>query len=209
MRVETTHGYTDQIETCPHCGVNHVQVSVGAIGGWSDASRCFLASCQNRDCGKSVFYIRSLQTSQYAPGGQFGDVQFLYPFVGAAALDTTTLPDGVAEELKEAVTCSVVGALLSSMTMARRVLQRCLKDKGHSQHNLVQQIDAAKADGTIPIADEIRLYGNIGAHPDDDKMGCVTEENCDQLIEFTRLLIEELYVLPQKAALLRRNRTNT
>jgi hypothetical protein len=212
MKVEETPGYTDQIDSCPHCGVRHVQVSVGAVAQWSDDADCFLASCQNRQCGKSVFYIRKQTQAKRLIGHNLGDAVFLYPFVGSEALDASILPAGVPEEFTECVTCSVVGASLSSMTMARRVLQRCLKNKGHLQHNLAQQIDSAKADGTIPkryheIADEIRLYGNIGAHPDDDKMSCVTTENCRHLIEFTRMMIEELYILPQKAALLRKNRT--
>ena len=215
MKVNETLGHKDQIDSCPHCGVRHVQVSVGAIAQWSDDANCFLASCQNVQCGKSVFYIRKIRKNEQAKkpiGFNPGDAVFLYPFAGCEALDASILPAGVPEEFTECITCSVVGASLSSMTMARRVLQRCLKDKGHLQHNLAQQIDAAKADGTIPkryheIADEIRLYGNIGAHPDDDKMSCVTTENCRHLIEFTRMMIEELYILPQKAALLRKNRT--
>lgn len=159
-----------------------------------------------------MFYIRKNEQTKKPIGFNLGDAVFLYPFAGCEALDASILPAGVPEEFTECVTCSVVGASLSSMTMARRVLQRCLKDKGHLQHILAQQIDAAKADGTIPkryheIADEIRIYGNIGAHPDDDKMSCVTTENCRHLIEFTRMMIEELYILPQKAALLRKNRT--
>jgi hypothetical protein len=215
MKVNEIPGYKDQIDSCPHCGVRHVQVSVGAVAQWSDDATCFLASCQNLQCGKSVFYIRKNRKNEQTKkpiGFNLGDAVFLYPFAGCEALDASILPAGVPEEFTECVTCSVVGASLSSMTMARRVLQRCLKDKGHLQHILAQQIDAAKADGTIPkryheIADEIRIYGNIGAHPDDDKMSCVTTENCRHLIEFTRMMIEELYILPQKAALLRKNRT--
>ncbi|MBL8854815.1 MAG: DUF4145 domain-containing protein [Planctomycetaceae bacterium] len=152
--------------------------------------------------------------ARHLPGFKLGDVQFLNPFVGAASRDAPTLPARVPKEFKEAVTCSVVGALHSATKMERRVLQRCLNDKGHTRHHLAPQIDRAKADGTIPthyheIADEIRLYGKISAHPDDDKMSCVTKENWHQLIEFTRLIIDELYILPQKVELLRKNRNGT
>jgi hypothetical protein len=97
------------------------------------------------------------------------------------------------------------------MTMSRRVLQRCLKQQGFSEKTLEKQIDAAKADGTIPkryhsLADEIRKYGNIGAHPDDDNLALATAENAQHLLEFVNLLIHEFYELPAKADALMRQR---
>jgi len=121
------------------------------------------------------------------------------------------LPPGVREEFAEAADCLQFGSVLASMTMSRRVLQRCLKAQKFTQKSLGQQIDAAKDDGTIPnryhdLVDEIRLYGNIGAHPDDDNASLVTSENANQLLEFVRILIEELYVLPLRAKALQNNR---
>lgn len=159
------------LEQCPHCKVFHVHVGQQWEGTPShdpkDIWRVMI--CQNPTCLKLVL-IRDDHGKrfQYPPGN------FELP-------QDQKIPPGVHSEYREAATCLALGCYLSSMTMGRRVLQRCLKHQGFEQHTLAQQIDAAKADGTIPkryhqVADEIRLYGNIGAHPDDDNAGLANQE---------------------------------
>lgn len=213
MQVNVNQKITEHLEICPHCNVSHVQIAVSAHATWeSNKSTCFLGNCQNPDCSGPVFFIREHINATDGMGYRHGLVTFLYPFALSTGLDSSiSLPDRVVEEFQESIKCMAVGALLSSMTMSRRVLQRCLKDKGYSQHRLVDQINEAKKNGTIParyheIADEIRHYGNVGAHPSDDKASCVTNDNCHLLIEFTKLIIEEFYLLPHKATQLQANR---
>ena len=91
------------------------------------------------------------------------------------------------------------------------MLQRCLKEQGCGQRKLVDAIDHAIKDGTLrkqfhDIATEVREYGNLGAHPDDDQLASVTRENAEQVLEFARLLIHDFYEVPAAANTLRQNR---
>ncbi len=95
--------------------------------------------------------------------------------------------------------------------MSRRVLQRCLKEHGCTQHNLVDAIKYAGDQNILrkafhAVAEEIRQYGNLGAHPDDDQLANANRENTAQVLEFARLIIHDFYEVPAAAGKPRQNR---
>ncbi|MCH7726019.1 MAG: DUF4145 domain-containing protein [Planctomycetes bacterium] len=190
------------LEQCPHCGVAHVNTAHAwhAGQGGESAVAWYVEKCQNPECQKFVLVImEGEKVSGTYPTGRYE--------LGAKLEVSKEIRD----EYREAGTCLGAGCCLASMTMSRRVLQRCLKHQGFEQRTLNEQINAAKNDATIPrryhaLADEIREYGNIGAHPDDDNLELVTPENAMQLLKFTELLIQEFYELPDQAESLRRQR---
>ena len=99
----------------------------------------------------------------------------------------------------------------ASLVMSRRVLQRCLHDQGCTQNKLVEAINHALQTNILrkafhPLAEEIRQYGNLGAHPDDDQLQNANRESAHHVLEFARLLIHDFYEVPASAALLKKNR---
>ena len=58
------------------------------------------------------------------------------------------------------------------------------------------------------LANEIRQYGNLGAHPDDEQLQNANRDSASQVIEFARLLIHEFYEVPATAIKLRKDRTD-
>ena len=77
---------------------------------------------------------------------------------------------------------------------------------------MVDAIDAAVKNGVLrksfhPLAEEIRHYGNLGAHPDDDQLKNASRDTASQVLEFSRLLIHEFYEVPALASKLKTNRT--
>lgn len=187
------------IEKCPHCEVSHVQTHKhfelrGRKGDWR------VLECQNPECGGFIF------------ARVVGDeLEEMYPAVNFRLKDDLGVSDEIRREFEEAGKDLANGCYLSSMTMSRRVLQRCLKEQGHSEKHLAVQLESAKKDKTLPtryhiLADEIREYGNIGAHPDDDQALNVTKENAERLLEFTRILIHEFYELPAQVKQLEQSR---
>jgi len=77
----------------------------------------------------------------------------------------------------------------------------------------VDAIDHAMQQGILrktfhAIATEIRQYGNLGAHPDDDQLQNANKENALQVLEFARLLIHDFYEIPATAARLKKQREN-
>jgi Domain of unknown function (DUF4145) len=191
------------VDQCPHCGAKHVQTKIKAeCNDTRHNELWFFLQCQNPKCDR---FFALFCNQQREP-------QFQYPVGKFSLPNDPKIPAEVPDEYRQAATCIAVGCYLASMTMSRRVLQRCLKQQGFEQKILAQQIDAAKADGTIPkryhsLADEIREYGNIGAHPDDDKAHLATAEHAKHLLGFVDLLIHEFYELPAKASSMSELRT--
>ncbi len=188
------------LDQCPHCGTRNVDCEDKTGSGHADGTVWQIVCCRNPKCNKFVFLHRRDNNNL-----------FQYPIGKLDVPNDPAVPSEVVMELRESMTCLYVGCYLASMTMSRRVLQRCLKQQGFTQKTLAQQIDAAKADGTIPkryhaLADEIREYGNIGAHPDDDNAALVTADNAKHLLGFVEILIHEFYELPAKAAALSKQR---
>ena len=193
------------IEKCPHCGAKHVDTSSPAVatGPGQPGIEWRILVCNNPECRKMVLAEHD--------NGKFVRI---YPAGSFDIDEKLRISQAVRREFKEAGQCLVAGCFLASMTMSRRVLQRCLKEHGFDQRQLADQIDAAKLNGTIPkryhsLADEIRVFGNIGAHPDEDQAINANRENAEQILGFLELLIEEFYVLPQKAERLRHQREET
>ncbi len=117
----------------------------------------------------------------------------------------------IRDEFHEAGTCLDAGSYKASMMMSRRVLQRCLKEQGCTKRNLVDAIDWAIKKNILrkafhPVAEEIREYGNLSAHPDDEQLQNATKESAEKILSFLRLLIHEFYEVPQNAEHLKTQR---
>lgn len=191
------------LEQCPHCNVRHVYTSFhysSALHAQNNSVQWSLVRCQNTTCQGLVLVELN--------DGVIGRV---YPFVAHDLDRAAELPMEVRDDFWEAAMCLGAGCYKASLVMSRRVLQRCLKTQGCTQHNLVDAIKHAVESGILrsafhAVANEIREYGNLGAHPDDDQLQNASRESAQQVLEFTRLLIHEVYEVPLAAARLRRNR---
>ena len=192
------------IDQCPHCGVRHVQTTqrfrepLDAGDGnllWQ------VERCQNDTCRRLIL-VQITNT---------GNVQQIYPFVEYALDSKAKIPVNIQSDFKEAGICLGAGCFKASLVMSRRVLQRCLKEQGCNQNKLVDAISHAIHENILrkafhPLAEEIRQYGNLGAHPDDDQLENASHDSAEQVLEFSRLLIHEFFEVPASANLLKRNR---
>jgi len=142
-----------------------------------------------------------------------GEIQQIFPFA-AYELDAKAIPAPIVDDFREAGLCLGAGCYKASLVMSRRVLQRCLADQGCAQNKLVDAINYALQNNVLrkafhPLAEEIRQYGNLGAHPDDDQLSNANRESAQHVLEFARLLIHEFYEVPASAALLKKKRQPT
>jgi hypothetical protein len=191
------------IDKCPHCGASHVQTSLEAQLDFIPTSfpEWHIRRCQNPDCLKLILLIA-------AP---HDEILYMFPPVSYDLDPAVVVNDEIRNDFLEAGLCLGSGCAKSSMVMSRRTLQRILMEQGCDQHNLVDAIAHAINTGILrrqfhSLATEIRQYGNLGAHPDDDQLQSVTLDNARQLLEFIRVLIYEYYELPAQADALRRSR---
>src|SRR5712664_1435157 len=85
--------------------------------------------------------------------------------------------------------------------MCRRAIQGACIDKKMKDDKLQIQIDEMASKGLItdPLkqwAHEVRLGGNDGAHPDKDNLKDMTQQDADEIIEFTGQFLHHVYVMP-------------
>lgn len=193
------------LDQCPHCGVRHVQTQnrfADTMDPQKGAVVWYVERCQNERCNKLVLVECDSNTR---------DVLSVFPFVSYQLDSNAAILAPIVEDFREAGLCLGAGCFKASLVMSRRVLQRCLQDQGCNQRNLVDAIDAAIKAGVLrkafhPLAEEIRLYGNLGAHPDDEQLTNANRDSAHQVLEFARLLIHEFYEVPASAAQLKQNR---
>jgi hypothetical protein len=134
------------------------------------------------------------------------------PAFPSRAFDLTHVPQGLADDYREAVAALPISAKASA-ALSRRCLQGVLAAAGYKAKDLAKQIDAllSETDTTkaIPIAlrntvDAIRNFGNFSAHPIDDKTTLqvidVDPAEAEWCVELVEQMFEHFYVQPAKAA---------
>lgn len=192
------------LDQCPHCKTRHVQTREPFTQQSKDgdsSSYWKVLSCQNPACNRLVLAVITPQ----------GQVRNIYPAGQFELEPAVPVSNEIRDDFREAGLALGAGCYKASMVMSRRVLQRCLKEQGCTQRNLVDAIKYA-VDQTIlrkafhAVAEEVRQYGNLGAHPDDDQLASASRENAEQVLEFARLIIHDFYEVPAAAGKLRQTR---
>lgn len=176
--------------TCPHCraisnftSVHTWQVNIQGRGGVKfGVFRC--DACNRPVTGE----WDGIQLREYVPRstpkGDFPDV-----------------PTPIAENAKEAYQCASVEGWRATAAMARRALQAAAYEKGAPDKKLIEQIDWLADNGVIPgqmkeVAHQIRLGGNIGAHPDKDGLRDIGEAEAKAILQFLDDFFRYVYEIP-------------
>jgi len=192
-----------RLDKCPHCETSHVQTQPRFEEAFDSQSNEIIwrfVRCQNPECRRLILVVI-----------KNGVVENIYPTSSFELDSTVQISQEIRDDFREAGLCLSAGCYKASMVMSRRVLQRCLKEQGCTQHKLVDAIDYALKQGILRkpfqrIATEIREYGNLGAHPDDEQLTNVDAIKAKQVLDFARLLIHDFYEVPAAAENLRQAR---
>ena len=194
---------------CPHCA--HISLHLMVAGPVlvsaperSEIESNVLVQCQNCLGVSLVIAVRSLRNYDLT----YSDC---YPLDNPEKSVEKVIPAGVRDDYVEALRCDTVRAYKAAVVMCRRSLQASCRNLNAEGKNLINQIDDLAAKDTITaalknMAHEIRKLGNEGAHPDEDGLGDVTEEDSDDIIEFTRQYFEHVYVMPARSEAYRQRR---
>lgn len=191
------------IDQCPFCETQKVQTQVINQDRTHPNSPLswYMVRCQNQDCSHLV--LLTLKDNE--------GIQSIYPPLSYELDESIKISQEIRDDYREAGLCLSAGCNKASLVMSRRVLQRCLKENGCTKTRLVDAIDEAIEKNILrpqfqAIATEIREYGNLGAHPDDEQLENANQENALQVLNFARLLIQDLYEVPAAADRLRHQR---
>lgn len=173
---------------CPHCDVHSTITFVAGYGSH------YIYRCDR--CEGLVLLIMSDSSAHATIVDQ-------YP-KKVPKLDPA-IPTDVASDYIEAVKCFDVGANKASAVMCRRALQTSVIQKGATEDKLNDQIDELFKKGVITEdimnwSHEIRLTGNLGAHPDKDGLQHITPQDADDLIKFMEEYLNYVYIMPAKVS---------
>ncbi|MBM9432350.1 DUF4145 domain-containing protein [Flaviflexus equikiangi] len=111
------------------------------------------------------------------------------------------MPEHISDAASESYACYQIRSYRAAILMARSVVEAVAKDKGATTGNLYKKIDKLADDRiisplTAETAHEIRFMGNDMAHG--DFVAPVSEDECDDLLNFMSSLLAEVYQTPAK-----------
>ena len=186
---------------CPHC--SHLSYFQPVTSAYADPGAHGLRMCNAAQCQSCKEYV--LVVGKRGAAGQTPyNLEACYPLGKPNDHVEDAVPLPIRPDFAEALRCQWIKAYKATVAMCRRAIQASAIEKGTSaKKKLVEQLDelAAKTIITEPLrqmAHEIRLTGNVGAHPDEDGLQDVTEQDANDIIEFTREFFHHVYVMPAK-----------
>jgi len=105
------------------------------------------------------------------------------------------VPERIRRDFQETLRCRATGFNYAAALVGRRVLQAAVRERGGKGKDLKEEIESLT---TLSAqlkahAHEVRFTGNDAAHADE-----VSEDEVDDLLEFTEEVLRALYVLPSK-----------
>jgi hypothetical protein len=120
-------------------------------------------------------------------------------------------PGGLMEDLIGAQVCHAVGAYKASIVMCRRALEQFCLDKRASGRTLRDKLQFLASQGVlssevVDLANEIRYFGNYGAHPENDLLTGITGEESGQVLELCLHMARHTYEMQQTLQRLRAKR---
>jgi hypothetical protein len=138
-------------------------------------------------CRRHVYQVGkgSLVTGP-SPSWRIEEMQGQWPPPGLRERHES-VPAAIAADWSEAHKVHGVGAHKATAAMARRAVQGVCIDKGAKKDHLIKQVKQLVDDGRMhpnmgEWADEVRILGNVGAHPGDDGLDVVSADEAADVL---------------------------
>lgn len=181
---------------CPACGYASVLESVDYLSDvweteWGLEFDMQLAvagfgirRCPRRECHTVIFVVHSA-----------GEVVASFP-PEVLHIETSNLPEEVAESLTEAVRNHGVGSYRSAAIMLRRVLELVCHDHNVSGKNLKERLEALGDKVVLPNGfatglDALRFLGNDGAHLEARTYAQIGDAEIKLAVDVVKLLLRD------------------
>lgn len=197
-----TGGITNFV--CSHCGVLS-QFNVLTHSYSPRENRFYeIQQCQNKSCGKYMIFIYDVK------GWGTSNVTYVkffhYPTISTSV--HISIPTDIKDSYIQGMNCLNVASPIGAVTCFRRALQQICKEKGAQQTTLNTQIDEILPDYLQEQAHEIRLWGNLGAHPD-ELVKDVQSHDAEEIKDLLDSIFDALYITPYKVKERREKRNQT
>lgn len=161
--------------------------------GWYDAPTSWfdgphLWRCQGCGCAHELTFVAGRDVKRFVKIDRF----VVPPRELLSALDAKTVSD-----VKDGIRAANAGCIPAATVMLRRALERECQLHGAAGNTLHQKIASLQTKGILSAiqastAHAIRAFGNYGAHPNDDLLDEVSEEEFEAAIKLTIDLVHGL-----------------
>lgn len=191
---------------CPRCG--HLVRAIPQtspiyhISEYSDTHAYLVVRCPRHLCDLAFVIYDRLNRH----------VQKVFPYPDSEASDFhKSIPENIRKDFAEARKCWFADANKGVVVLCRRVLQLVAIDKGAKGDELADQINYLFSESLITrslhdAANEIRYFGNFGAHPRDDSLDDISYDDVKTVMELTSKFLTDLYIQPFEINELKRKR---
>ena len=193
---------------CPHCEAkapaNTTDMRQNVESGWFFQ----VVKCVNPDCGKGTVFVYEFASKRALVSGAAIPLKMLHQYPTLEGTTHESIPPDVADSYKQGIRCRNANAPIGAVTCFRRSIQDVCKNKNTTKKDLKDQINEVLPDNVKEIAHEIRLWGNLGAHPD-EIIKDVTNDDADELKDLLDSIFDAVYITPFKIEERRNKRKGT
>lgn len=199
---------TDFIDICPHCDSRaHFQMLFNDSHTTSKGDVIYYITFRCVPCKKLTLKTMEFQQNEYSTREDLKLIGWRDKFPNDDIVHINkfeeTVPSEVLSDFKEGVISLNSKCYKASASMFRRSLQSALLNLGaDSSKDLIDQIKNTTS-LTKDIRDwahNIRIFGNWGAHPQNDLLKEVDQKIADEVRMFIEEFFNYVYVMPDRVA---------
>lgn len=179
---------------CPYCSAltNFTQIHV-----WE---RTINIGGQGRTVRFAAWYCNACDQPIVGRVNDWGEPSDYHP-KSVVSADFPDVPEAIARDARSAHRCLSIEEWRASAAMARRAIQASAFEMGAPDKKLADQLEWLAEHDHISkklssLATEIRLGGNVGAHPDKDGLEDVDESRARALLDFLDNFLAYAYQIP-------------
>ncbi len=202
----------DYIDVCPHCGAkSHLELIHNDYYMARNGDQFNHITFKCKPCKKiSIKVFRSTENP-------YSDKQMLTPDKWVAEFPAADIvpdskfvkfaPAEVVDDYSEGLICLANNADKAAVSMFRRSVQNAMIGLGADKsEDLIVQIKTVSSitEDIKNWAQNIRIFGNWGAHPQDDKLKEVDHDLAVEAKEFVYEFLNYVYVMPGKVSAARK-----
>lgn len=185
--------YMDKVSTYSYKDEDY---HVWSINTWN---MFFCPVCLKITLEHTFIFSEECDVDEYGNYGPIRTLTTLYPHPSVTI--ESGIPTNIRKAFEAAQKIRHIDGAVCALSL-RRTLEMVCKDKGETEGSLFKKLQNLSQKGILPpildqIATVLRELGNVAAHADDVEYEFPSELVPD-LIEFTDIILNYLYVLPAK-----------
>lgn len=203
------------IDTCPHCGTKaHLKLLFQESHVIKEGDVVYYATFRCVPCNKLVLKTFLFRQNRYNKNQDLSVAGWQDKFPGEESVFVekfrNQVPEEILKDFQEGVISLHYKCPKAAVSMFRRALQAALQERGAVVgEDLSKQIkDAGYLTQDIKDwAHNIRIFGNWGAHPQNDNLKEMSDEIAKETQDFLEEFFNYVYVMPSRVVNARQRNT--